>query len=70
MELLLLLVVCIISLTCDCASLRRQQDVRETEIDKVEIHQSFRPGDIVRAVVVSSFLSRYDLHILYKAVSW
>ncbi|CAN7053335.1 hypothetical protein IGI04_028266 [Brassica rapa subsp. trilocularis] len=31
----------------------RQQDVRETEIDKVEIHQSFRPGDIVRAMVLS-----------------
>ena len=55
MELLLLLVVCIISLTCGCASLHRQQDVRETEIDKVEIHQSFRPGDIVRAMVVSFF---------------
>lgn len=56
MELLLLfLLVCIISLTCGCASLRRQQDVRETEIDKVEIHQSFRPGDIVRAMVVSFF---------------
>uniref|UniRef100_A0A6T7W3C5 S1 motif domain-containing protein n=1 Tax=Pyramimonas obovata TaxID=1411642 RepID=A0A6T7W3C5_9CHLO len=31
----------------------RQQDVRVTEIDKVQIMQSFRPGDIVRAQVLS-----------------
>ena len=31
----------------------RQQDVRATEIDKVDMYQSYRPGDIVRAVVVS-----------------
>ena len=31
----------------------RQQDVRATEIDKVEMHSSFRPGDIVKALVVS-----------------
>lgn len=31
----------------------RQQDVRATEIDKVEMHLSFRPGDIVRALVLS-----------------
>ncbi|CAI0433662.1 unnamed protein product, partial [Linum tenue] len=31
----------------------RQQDVRATEIDKVDMHLAFRPGDIVRAVVVS-----------------
>eukprot|EP00243_Klebsormidium_subtile_P004205 TRINITY_DN18004_c0_g1_i1.p1 TRINITY_DN18004_c0_g1~~TRINITY_DN18004_c0_g1_i1.p1 ORF type:complete len:194 (-),score=37.31 TRINITY_DN18004_c0_g1_i1:172-753(-) len=31
----------------------RQQDVRATEIDKVEIATSFRPGDIVRAEVLS-----------------
>ncbi|KAK8934585.1 hypothetical protein KSP39_PZI014849 [Platanthera zijinensis] len=30
-----------------------QQDVRATEIDKVDIYQSFRPGDIVKAVVLS-----------------
>ncbi|KAK4366487.1 hypothetical protein RND71_014367 [Anisodus tanguticus] len=30
----------------------RQQDVRATEIDKVDMHLSFRPGDIVRALVV------------------
>ncbi|KAF8691725.1 hypothetical protein HU200_040115 [Digitaria exilis] len=31
----------------------RQQDVRATEIDKVDMYQSYRPGDIVRAVVLS-----------------
>lgn len=31
----------------------RQQDVRATEIDKVDMHMSFRPGDIVKALVVS-----------------
>ncbi|CDP04263.1 unnamed protein product [Coffea canephora] len=31
----------------------RQQDVRATEIDKVEMHASFHPGDIVRALVLS-----------------
>eukprot|EP01098_Paradermamoeba_levis_P005986 TRINITY_DN2500_c0_g1_i1.p1 TRINITY_DN2500_c0_g1~~TRINITY_DN2500_c0_g1_i1.p1 ORF type:complete len:164 (-),score=40.27 TRINITY_DN2500_c0_g1_i1:379-870(-) len=31
----------------------RVQDVRATEIDKVEIYKSFRPGDIVRAEVIS-----------------
>ncbi|XP_031483602.1 uncharacterized protein LOC116253029 [Nymphaea colorata] len=31
----------------------RQQDVRATEIDKVDMHLSFRPGDIVRAAVLS-----------------
>ncbi|XP_048136513.1 exosome complex component csl4 isoform X1 [Rhodamnia argentea] len=31
----------------------RQQDVRATEIDKVDMHSSFLPGDIVRAIVLS-----------------
>ncbi|XP_057999381.1 uncharacterized protein LOC110668173 [Hevea brasiliensis] len=31
----------------------RQKDVRATEIDKVNMHLSFRPGDIVRALVLS-----------------
>ncbi|MED6135676.1 hypothetical protein PIB30_048894 [Stylosanthes scabra] len=31
----------------------RQQDVRATEIDKVDMHLSFRPGDIVKALVLS-----------------
>ncbi|GFR47320.1 hypothetical protein Agub_g9008 [Astrephomene gubernaculifera] len=31
----------------------RQQDVRSTEIDKVVMYDCFRPGDIVRAEVVS-----------------
>lgn len=33
----------------------RQQDVRATEKDKVKIFSSFRPGDIVRAQVVSVY---------------
>lgn len=32
----------------------RVQDVRATEKDKVKIYESFRPGDIVRAQVVST----------------
>jgi len=35
----------------------RVQDVRATEKDKVKIFESFRPGDIVRAVVVSLFIN-------------
>lgn len=31
----------------------RQQDVRQTEVDKVEIYRCFRPGDIVVAEVIS-----------------
>jgi len=31
----------------------RVQDVRATEIDKVQLHSSFRPGDVVRAEVLS-----------------
>ncbi|KOS19401.1 Exosome complex component CSL4 [Escovopsis weberi] len=31
----------------------RVQDVRATEKDKVKMHESFRPGDIVRAQVIS-----------------
>nr|GEZ46742.1 exosome complex component CSL4 [Tanacetum cinerariifolium] len=31
----------------------RQQDVRATEIDKVDMHTSFRPGDIVKASGIS-----------------
>ncbi|KAL2760627.1 hypothetical protein ACRALDRAFT_1078731 [Sodiomyces alcalophilus JCM 7366] len=31
----------------------RSQDVRATEKDKVKIHESFKPGDIVRALVIS-----------------
>lgn len=40
----------------------RVQDVRATEKDRVKIYESFRPGDIVRASVVSSLLSRNTLH--------
>ncbi|XP_006282467.2 exosome complex component CSL4 [Capsella rubella] len=35
------------------AGVIRQQDVRATEIDKVDLHQSFHAGDIVRAMVLS-----------------
>lgn len=31
----------------------RVQDVRATEIDKVKVQSSFRPGDVVRAEVLS-----------------
>lgn len=31
----------------------RRENVRETDIDRVKMEQSFRPGDIVRAMVVS-----------------
>jgi exosome complex component CSL4 len=31
----------------------RQQDIRATEIDKVKLGESFRVGDVVRAVVIS-----------------
>lgn len=37
----------------------RQQDVRATEIDKVDMHLSFRPGDIVRALVVLLLLEEF-----------
>lgn len=33
----------------------RVQDVRATEKDRVKVYESFRPGDIVRASVVSAF---------------
>lgn len=34
----------------------RVQDVRATEKDRVKVYESFRPGDIVRASVVSAIL--------------
>jgi len=34
----------------------RVQDVRATEKDRVKVYESFRPGDIVRAEVVSLVL--------------
>lgn len=34
-------------------ALIRQQDIRATEIDKVKVSESFRVGDVVRAVVIS-----------------
>ncbi|CAG9467428.1 unnamed protein product [Pedinophyceae sp. YPF-701] len=35
------------------AGVIRQQDVRATEIDKVEMAKCYRPGDIVRAEVLA-----------------
>ena len=45
-------------LRSDFAGIIRTQDVRATDIDKVEILSSFRPGDIVRAEVISLGESR------------
>lgn len=39
----------------------RVQDVRATEQDKVKIHESFKPGDIVRAQVVRIYPSIIDV---------
>jgi exosome complex component CSL4 len=36
-----------------CPGVIRNQDVRATEIDKVQLHLCFRPGDLVRAEVLS-----------------
>jgi exosome complex component CSL4 len=41
-------------LEAEWQGLIRVQDVRATEKDRVKIYESFRPGDIVRAEVVSS----------------
>ncbi|RZC87323.1 hypothetical protein C5167_041378 [Papaver somniferum] len=38
----------------------RQQDVRATEIDKVDMHLSFRNGDIVKAFVVSFIFDAFS----------
>lgn len=43
----------------------RQQDVRATEIDKVDMHLSFRPGDIVRALVVLLLLDKKSINFPY-----
>ncbi|EEB06763.1 exosome subunit Csl4 [Schizosaccharomyces japonicus yFS275] len=53
------------------------QDIRATEKDKVKVRQSFRPGDIVRALVISLgdgssyFLStaRNDLGVIFAQSS-
>jgi len=37
----------------------RREEIRETEIDKIVINDYFRPGDIVRAKVVSQGDSKY-----------
>lgn len=48
----------------------RVQDVRATEKDRVKIYESFRPGDIVRASVVSLFssLSFFGMLLVRKDV--
>lgn len=46
----------------------RQQDVRATEIDKVDMHLSFRPGDIVKALVVSFVLEVGNIYVAYQCV--
>lgn len=50
-------------LEAEWAGLIRVQDVRATEKDRVKIYESFRPGDIVRAQVVSICL--YSLYSLW-----
>ncbi|KAE8678992.1 hypothetical protein F3Y22_tig00111402pilonHSYRG00613 [Hibiscus syriacus] len=47
----------------------RQQDVRATEMDKVDMHSSFHPGDIVRAVVVSFIFSLGDARAYYLSTA-
>lgn len=42
-------------LEAEWQGLIRVQDVRATEKDRVKVYESFRPGDIVRAEVVSRF---------------
>lgn len=46
----------------------RVQDVRLTEVDKVKIFTSFRPGDIVRARVVSKLVC-LDMSRAHKLMS-
>ena len=53
-----------ISINCD---LFRLQDVRETEIDKVEMYKCFRPGDIVRAGVVRDSRAMKSTHLHEEA---
>jgi exosome complex component CSL4 len=46
----------------------RVQDVRATEKDRVKIYESFRPGDIVRAQVVS--WPRHPVPNIHKGISY
>ena len=46
----------------------RQQDVRAMEIDKVDLYESFRPGDVIQAQVVS-FHNVKLFHALLGAAS-
>jgi len=48
-------ILCIgdVPLANDFPAVIRQHDVRQTQVDEVEIYKCFRPGDIVRAEVIS-----------------
>lgn len=47
----------------------RVQDVRATEKDKVKVFESFRPGDIVRAVVVCLHGTNLEFLLMYYQIS-
>eukprot|EP01126_Amoeba_proteus_P026996 TRINITY_DN2673_c0_g1_i6.p1 TRINITY_DN2673_c0_g1~~TRINITY_DN2673_c0_g1_i6.p1 ORF type:complete len:190 (-),score=33.03 TRINITY_DN2673_c0_g1_i6:69-638(-) len=48
-------IVCVgdVPLVNDFPAVIRQLEVRQTQIDEVEIYKCFRPGDVVRAEVIS-----------------
>jgi len=52
-------------LDAEWQGLIRAQDVRATEKDRVKIYESFRPGDIVRAEVVSLFSGTVNIGSFY-----
>eukprot|EP01126_Amoeba_proteus_P026995 TRINITY_DN2673_c0_g1_i3.p1 TRINITY_DN2673_c0_g1~~TRINITY_DN2673_c0_g1_i3.p1 ORF type:complete len:173 (-),score=24.17 TRINITY_DN2673_c0_g1_i3:226-744(-) len=56
-------IVCVgdVPLVNDFPAVIRQLEVRQTQIDEVEIYKCFRPGDVVRAEVVST--STPSLHL-------
>jgi exosome complex RNA-binding protein Csl4 len=63
-------IVCVddVPLGNDFPGLIRQLDVRQTQVDEVEIYKCFRPGDIVRAEVVSSSLSIFVSNFSFTIV--
>ena len=48
----------------------RGQDVRATEKDRVKILESFRVGDVVRAVVVLFFLPSFHPSFFFVWLVW
>lgn len=56
-------------LEAEWAGMIRVQDVRATEKDRVKIYESFRPGDIVRAQVVSTRLHSQLLGIVMNVLA-